>query len=103
MPKYDLEYLKNKGFFKNYGELKIDEKTVFWDKDNYLAYAEVEDLEELKRIHDKLKKEYVKFEYFYYYLPKENKVKVFKRGCSVAFIYSDRISRGMSEKVRKIS
>ena len=43
---YDLEYLKNKGFFKNYGELDIDGKTVIWDKDNYLTYVEVKDLDE---------------------------------------------------------
>jgi len=98
---YNLEYLKNKGFFKNYGELEIDGKTVIWDKDNYLAYAEVEDLEELKKIHDKLKKEYVKFEYFYYYIPRENKVKVFKRGCSVAFTYSGRIKKSDIKKSKE--
>jgi len=27
---YNLEYLKHNGFFKNYGELDIDEKTVIW-------------------------------------------------------------------------
>jgi|GEM_PF-1106592 len=98
---YDLEYLKSKDFFKNQGDLKIDGKTVIWDKDNYLAYVEIENLEELEKIHNKLKKEYVKFEYFYYYIPKENKIKVFKRGCSVAFTYSDKIKREDVKKSKK--
>ncbi|WP_456472171.1 Eco57I restriction-modification methylase domain-containing protein, partial [Methanocaldococcus sp.] len=93
MPKYNLGYLKSKEFFKNCGELEIEGKKVIWDKDNYLAYIEVEDLKELERIHDKLKKEYTRFKYVYYYIPKENKVKVFKRGYSVPFTYSDKIKK----------
>ncbi|WP_423793456.1 Eco57I restriction-modification methylase domain-containing protein (plasmid) [Methanocaldococcus indicus] len=89
---YNLDYLKSKGFFKTYGELEIDGKRILWDKDNYLTYVEVENLSELEKIHNKLKK-YVKLEYFYYYYKNKNKVKVFKRGCSVAFTYSDSIRR----------
>jgi len=98
---YNLDYLKSKGFFEDYGELEIDGKKVIWDKDNYLAYVELENLEELEEFHKKLKKEYVRYEYFYYYIPKENKVKVFKRGCSVAFTYSDRISRSDVRESKK--
>lgn len=84
MAKYDINWLKEKGFFETTTNLKIGDKDIVVDKKNLLAYTEVYNNEEVEKIIKELS-HYAKIKYIWFYFPFEektsggDKLKVFRR------------------------
>jgi hypothetical protein len=79
MAKYDINWLKEKGFFDKTIPLKIEDKEVVVDGNNLLAYVEVSNNEEVEKIRKGLSYSAQKIKYIWFYFPFEEKVKVFRR------------------------
>jgi len=79
MVKYDINWLKEKGFFEKIIPLKIEDKEVVVDGNNLLAYIEVSNNEEAEKIRKELSSSAQKIKYIWFYFPFEEKVKVFRR------------------------
>jgi hypothetical protein len=79
MVKYDMNWLKEKGFFEKIIPLKIEDKEVVVDGNNLLAYIEVSNNEEVEKIRKELSSSAQKIKYIWFYFPFEEKVKVFRR------------------------
>jgi hypothetical protein len=79
MVKYDMNWLKEKGFFEKIIPLKIEDKEVVVDSNNLLAYIEISNNEEVEKIRKELSSSAQKIKYIWFYFPFEEKVKVFRR------------------------
>jgi len=79
MVKYDINWLKEKGFFEKIISLKIEDKEVIVDGNNLLAYVEVSNNEEVEKIIKELSSSAQKIKYIWFYFQSEEKVKVFRR------------------------
>jgi len=78
MVKYDINWLKEKGFFEKIIPDKIEGREVVLDDNNRLAYTEVSNNEEVEKIR-KWFSSSKKIKYIWFYFPREEKVKVFRR------------------------
>lgn len=114
---YDLNFLKSKGFFNKEDliiEKIFEDSRVVYDKENRLVYCEIKEeqyttkkLYELKR---KIEKEVTKrYKLIWFYIPKENKIKVFRKYGEIRwFYYNPKIShtdvkKSKEEKLEKFS
>ena len=79
MAKYDINWLKEKGFFEKAIPIKIEDKEIVVDDNNLLAYIEVSNNEEVEKIRKELSSSAQKIKYIWFYFPFEEKVKVFRR------------------------
>jgi len=77
MVKYDINWLKEKGFFEKIIPLEIEKVIV--DDNNLLAYVKVSNNEEVEKIRKELSSSARKIKYIWFYFPSEEKVKVFRR------------------------
>ncbi|MBW9223733.1 Eco57I restriction-modification methylase domain-containing protein [Methanothermococcus sp. SCGC AD-155-E23] len=105
MVKYNLDYLKRKGFFKRAIPLE-DVEGVLVDQENMLAYVEVSSREEVERIRKKLLP--LKVNYIWFYFPSTGKLKVFRRIGEIKwFYYSPNMRKdyrkSREDKLRKFS
>jgi len=109
MINYDYKFLKSKGFFENQREYGEDGKDIIVDIDNYLAYVEVSDNNEVDELKKLISDKYPRIEMIYFYYQTDNKIKVFRRTGGVKwFYYSDAISKperkkGKQDKLKKFS
>jgi hypothetical protein len=85
MIEYDIDWLKNKGFFKKIIPLKIKEKEILVDENNLLAYVEVSSNEEIEEIKKELSSQ--KIRYIWFFFPANGKLKVFRRIGEVKWFY----------------
>ena len=79
MSKYDINWLKEKGFFENETLLRIENKEIIVDSNNLLAYIEVSNNEEVEKIRKEISSSAQKIKYIWFYFPFEKKLKVFRR------------------------
>ncbi|MBU5690154.1 MAG: Eco57I restriction-modification methylase domain-containing protein [Candidatus Aenigmatarchaeota archaeon] len=79
MSKYDINWLKEKGFFEKPISLRIEDRDIFLDGNNLIAYAEVFSNEEVEKIRKKISYYAKKIKYIWFYFPYEEKSKVFRR------------------------
>jgi len=88
MTEYNLDWLKEKGFFEKSIPLKVKEKKVLADENNSLAYVEVSSNEEIEEIKRKLlSQEAQKLRYIWFFFPITGKLKVFRRIGEVKWFY----------------
>ena len=109
MVNYDYQFLKNKGFFENQMEHNEDGKSIIIDIDNYLAYVEVNDNNEVNELKKLISNKYSKIEIIYFHYQTDNKIKVYRRFGEVKwFYYADTISnpdrkKSKQDKLKKFS
>jgi len=90
MVRYNLDWLKEKGFFEKTVPLPLAGKDVSVDEKNSLAYAEVKNNEEIEEIKRGLSSHKVR--YIWFYFPSESKLKTFRKIGEVKwFFYSPRM------------
>ena len=90
MVEYNLDWLKEKGFFRKSIPLEVKEKRILVD--DLLAYVEVSSNEEIEGIKRELLSQ--KIRYIWFFFPGTGKLKVFRRIGEVKwFYYSDGIKR----------
>ncbi|MBW9220270.1 hypothetical protein KKP89_02445 [Methanothermococcus sp. SCGC AD-155-N22] len=81
---YNLDWLKEKGFFKKVIPLE-DVEGALVDEKNMLAYVEVSSNEEVERIKRRLMS--LKVKYIWFFFPSTGKVKVFRRIGEIKWFY----------------
>ena len=97
MVEYNLDWLKEKGFFRKSIPLEVKEKRILVD--DLLAYVEVSSNEEIEGIKRELLSQ--KIRYIWFFFPGTGKLKVFRRIGEVKwFYYSDGIKRKEFKKSR---
>lgn len=98
MMEYNLDWLREKGFFEKTVPLALAGKDVSVDEKNSLAYVEVKNNEEIEEIKRGLSSHKVR--YIWFYFPSESKLKTFRKIGEVKwFFYSPRM-RGEYRKSR---
>jgi len=85
MVEYNLEWLKEKGFFKKSIPLEVKGKEILVDERNLLAYVEVSSNEEIEEIKRELSSHKVR--YIWFFFPTTGKLKVFRRIGEVKWFY----------------
>ncbi|WP_421078095.1 DNA methyltransferase [Methanothermococcus sp. Ax23] len=106
---YDYQFLKERGFFENQGKFNEDRKDIIVDTDNYLAYMEVNNNNEVEELKKLILNKYPKIELLYFHYQTDNKIKVFRRTGGIKwFYYSDTISKlerkkSKQDKLKKFS
>ncbi|HIP92343.1 MAG TPA: hypothetical protein EYH25_02675, partial [Thermotoga sp.] len=83
--KYNLDWLKERGFFRKTIPLEIEGKDVLVDEENMLAYVEVSSNEEIEKIRKELSSQKVK--YIWFFFPDFGKVKVFRKIGEIKWFY----------------
>jgi len=97
MVEYNLDWLKEKGFFRKSIPLEVKEKRILVD--DLFAYVEVSSNEEIEGIKRELLSQ--KIRYIWFFFPGTGKLKVFRRIGEVKwFYYSDGIKRKEFKKSR---
>ena len=100
MTEYNLDWLKEKGFFRKSIPLEVKGKEILVDEKNLLAYVEVFSNEEIEEIKKELLSQKVR--YIWFFFPPTGKLKVFRRIGEIKwFYYSDRIRRKEFKKSRE--
>jgi hypothetical protein len=79
MVKYDLNWLKGKGFFSKETQFEIEDKRVIVDPDNLFAYIEVSSNDEIEKSRREILSSFPRVKYIWFYFPQEEKIKVFRR------------------------
>ena len=79
MNDYNKDWLKNRGFFEREKREILNNKEIFIDLDNNIAYLEVKNNDELENLKRLVIKNYPKTLYIWFYFPEEKKIKVFRR------------------------
>ena len=109
MVNYDYQFLESKGFFKNQIEHNEEVKSIIMDIDNYLAYVEVNDNNEVDKLKKLISNKYSKIEIIYFHYQTDNKIKVYRKFGEVKwFYYADTISnpdrkKSKQDKLKKFS
>jgi len=85
MVEYNLQWLKDKGFFRKGIPLELEKDNVLIDEENFLAYAVVSDNEQLEKIRRELGA--TKVNYIWFYFSSDGRVKVFRRFGEVRWFY----------------
>ncbi len=85
MREYNLDWLKEKGFFRKGIPSEVEGKEVLVDEKNLLAYVEVFSNEEIEKIKRKLLSH--KIRYIWFFFPATGKLKVFRRIGEVKWFY----------------
>jgi hypothetical protein len=85
MNSYDLEWLKQKGFFKKEISIEIEKRKVVIDDENLIAYVEISNKEELERIKHELG--FTKVSFMWFRLPMEDRLKVFRKFGEIKWFY----------------
>jgi len=85
MIKYNLNWLRKKGFFEKSVPLEFEGKEVLVDENNLLAYVEASNNEEVEKIRRYLTTHKVKYMWFFF--PDEGRVKVFRKSGEVKWFY----------------
>ncbi len=102
MSKYDLEFLKEKGFFKEIVKDEIDGKTVFLDPKTSFAYVEVDNSSQVEEFKKKILKKFESVYYIWFWIPNETKLKFFRKiGGIKWFWFSPRKERKETKKSKK--
>jgi len=95
--KYDINWLKRKGFFKRAIPDKIDKKRVIFDLENKLAYVEVSDNWEVEKLRKIIVRDR-RVRYVWFYKPINNSIKVHKKIGEVRwFHYNPNIARSRTD------
>jgi type I restriction-modification system DNA methylase subunit len=102
MVNYDYQFLNSKGFFENQRKYNEDGKCIIIDIDNYLAYVEVNDNNEVDELKELISNKYSKIEIIYFHYQTDNKIKVYRKFGEVkGFYYADTISNPDRKKSKQ--
>ena len=103
MISYDLEWLRDKGFFRKEIAIEIEKRKVLIDDENLIAYVEVSNKEELEKVKHELS--FTKVSYMWFYFPNEGRLRVFRKFGEIKwFYYSPGIrSDFLKSKIDKLS